>query len=343
MVNIKDVARKAGVSISTVSYAINNSPKVSPETRKRILKIAEEMNYNPSGLARNLKRKKTEIIGVFLDGIVGPYYNDIVFGVQETLKAMGYGLIVSIIDKKQKNYGYNLLMERWVDGAIILNASLLPQELTIKISESVPLVLIDIGPEILIQRKSKQICTFILDNFGGAYLAAEHLIGLGHSKIGYFNGLEDSFDNQQRKEGFLSALQKSGLELSPKYDLQGRFRSHLAYDVIQRLALEKDLPDAIFCANDEMAIGAIKAFDEAGIRVPEDIAIIGFDDISYASMIKPSLSTIHYDRYKMGESAVKYIFEMFRGIYQSEPIKIQTSLVIRDSCGGSALKKRMMP
>ena len=334
MANIKDVARKAGVSISTVSYAINGSPKVSAGTRARILKIAKDLHYSPSGLAKNLKSKRTNIIGVFMDGVVGPYYGSLVLGVQEMIKASGYGVIVTIIDKAEKNYGYNLLMERWVDGAVILNAAMISRDFLKNMGRQMPLVLVDIEPEFAKELSPQEKIVLVeLDSAGGVRQAVQHLAGLGYKKIGYLAGLEKSFDNKIRYTAFREALAEAGLSFDDRWYYQGGYRNHFAYESLKAVLPDANLPEALFCANDEMAMGALRAFEEFNVRVPEDIAIVGFDNIDYTPLLKPSLTTISYDRYRIGEQAVKRIFEMLEGKFSPEPIRIETTLVVRESSG----------
>jgi LacI family transcriptional regulator len=330
MVNIKDVAKEAGVSIAAVSYAMNNRPEISEETKKRILEAVKKLNYHPSGAAKNLKRRKTNMIGVFMEGIAGPYYGRMIQGVQRGLRK-GYGLIVTTVNEEQKT-NFNLLSERWVDAGIIFNSEMLTEDFILRISENTPIVLMDRPVLLSLPKEKKHYVRIIhLDNSKGAYQAVEYLIRQGYKDIAFLSGNTSSYDNQQRFEGYRKALEAYHIPYNPRRVLMAGFREEASYHLIKELVEKKDLPEAIFSANDEMAMGAINAFHEMGVKIPDEVAVVGFDDIPAASMITPALTTIRYG--EIGNIAANLIFEMLDENTLDAPVFINTELVVRESAG----------
>jgi LacI family transcriptional regulator len=335
MADIREVARKAGVSISTVSYAMNDSPKVNAGTRKKILSIAKMLNYNPSGMAKNLKRKKTNMIGIFLDSVVGQYFEDFLIGAQEASRNRDYGLIVTTIEKERMDLGYRLLLERWVDAGIILYSAETPDDLLLKIAQNIPLVLLDKRLESDFAQKSSKIAGFRLDNRGGMDQLMVHLLKLGYRKFGYLNGVDTSYDNLERFETFRELLKEHSLPFQRKWVIPGEFSEQKAYEETKKFLDRKVLPEAIVSASDEMSQGALRAFDELKVKVPQDIALASFDDIRIAEHLKPPLTTVSYDRFEMGKLAVDMIFDMFEGKLIEKPVLIDTKLIVRESCGAN--------
>lgn len=338
MATIKDVAKAAGVSIATVSYALNNSSEVGEETRKRIVEIAKTLNYYPSGVARQLKKRKTEMLGVFMEGTAGPYYSDILFGIQEGI-IKDYGLIM-VSENNGKNFkGYNLLRERWVDGAMIIKSHYMTNDLIVQLSEHLPLVFMDKDISGIISKaKPNSIMSLSVDNFNGAYQAVQHLIKTGYKKIGFLNGDYESHDNRLRLEGYKKALEDAGLPFEQKWFIEGGYSDRKSYKAVKEFIQKKDMPEALFSSNDEMAVGAIYAFEELFVKIPEDIAIVGFDNIDMAAMTHPALTTITYNRYDMGLKASQYLFDMIEGREVPTNILIDTQLIVRESCGSKKKK-----
>ncbi|MCG8572788.1 MAG: LacI family transcriptional regulator [Spirochaetes bacterium] len=333
MANIKDVAKKAGVSISTVSYAINNIPKVSAETKEKILRIAGELNYQPNFTAQSLKRQKTETIGLFTTDICSPYYLEVTRGIQDALIERKYDLIIANIYQGLRSTAYRLLRDRRVDGGIILGSSDIPYRVIEKIAQKkVPLVVTDRSPDEP-KQENKFISKLLVDNFNGAMSVVNHLISLGYRKIGYLSGLRESYDNQKRLEGFRQALQAKKIPFYAKWFIEANFTENTAYSKTKEMIKTGDLPEAIFAANDEMAIGAMHALQNEGIKIPEEMAIVGFDDIHLAKLVKPALTTVWRDEYKMGRIAVDMIFDMLNEKDHKNVITMPTRIMVRESCG----------
>lgn len=338
MATIKDVAKAAGVSISTVSYAMNGSPKVSRPTSERIRKIAEELDYYPNGIAKNLKKRKVHRIGLFVHSIADPYYKEFIAGIEDTAFEHNYGLITASFRGDQKSAAYSVIMEGWVDCGIIHNASLLSDEFIRKMSSRVPLVLLDRKPF-----DCPNVCTIVVDNFKSAYELTNHLIALGHKKFGFIQGSVSSYDNIQRYEGYKKALSENGLALTDEYNLQGDYTQQSSYNGVQESIGRNKLPDVYVAANDVMAIGAIHALQEHNIQIPGKIAICGFDDIQFSTIVHPALTTVHYDIYGIGKAATSELFTIMQGKESQKEIHIGTRIIVRDSCGSKDGKQFFLP
>ncbi len=332
MANIKEVAKKAGVSISTVSYAMNNSPKVNINTKEKIIHIAQELGYHPNGSARSLKMRKNNIIGLFLKDFSGPYNSDIIEGVEKAVSRRGYEMIIASVHDGILGNSYNLLREGRVDGAIIFGTSVISDDFINEISTRIPIVLSDKDSDFDFNRKN-YVCVIVIDNYNGAAEAVKHLISQGYRKIGYVSGSEGSFDNKKRFQAYKDILEDYNIPINKKWIIHGDYKEDTAYNAMKELIKRGDIPEAFFSANDQMAIGVMHAFEIFDLKVPKDIAIVGFDDISLASIVRPPLTTVHYERYEMGKMAVDLIFDMLEGNVNRRFVTMSTKLVVRESCG----------
>jgi len=329
MATIKDVANLAGVAVSTASYALNNSPRVSQETKEKVLAAAKQLNYQPNGIARDLKLSKTNTIGLILSDLSGPFYSELIKGVQDITIANGYDLIAISSLGGKNSTAVKFLKEKRADGIIILAHNIDNNLIISAAREDMPIVLLD-RP-----LKAKYVLNIQVDNEGGAYKAVEHLIALGHRKIVYLSGPNNSYDNLKRFEGYKKALITHNISFSKRWLYQGNFTKEGGYHAAKLMLLQDDLPDAIFAANDEMAIGVIEAFKEAGLKIGEDVALVGFDDIQLAKYVNPSLTTVKQPMKEMGVLAAQQIFQALNGNFSTDYILLETELIIRDSCGSS--------
>lgn len=325
MSTIKDVARIAGVSISTVSYALNDNGKVSEDTRKKILAVAKELNYKPNGVARSLKTKKMEIIGVFSD-FSGPLHSEIIKGVQEVGRSHNYEVIVGECLVK-KHSVTRMLSERIVDGAIIFSSSVKNDVLGELSQNKFPIVVLDREID------SPNISQILIDDKAAAYNVVKHFNDLGYTDIGFISGPKDSYDSEKRFEGFKAAIKDFKLNFKKSWYAVGEFNEYKGYEVMNELIAKGDLPRAFFAANDEMAIGAIQALKEHNIKIPEEVAIIGFDDIAMARHITPALTTVRRPAYDLGIMAAHTLFSHLQGKQSSKSVVLSTELIIRESCG----------
>jgi LacI family transcriptional regulator len=326
MVTIKDVAKAAGVSISTASYALNDSAKVSQETKLRIRRVAEELRYFPNGTAKNLKRKRTDTIGIILGDLTGPFYGELIGGIQDALGNSEYDLIICSNHGGRVSTAQKSLRERRVDGAVILSP-FMESDFILDMSESrMPIVVLDR------ELKGKNVCSILIDNDKGAYLAVSHLISLGFRDVYYIGGPSIAYDESKRFTGYQRALKENGIRLDKSRLLKGDFTERSGYEAVKLLVARGEIPPALFCANDEMAIGAIRMLQEAGIRVPDQVSIVGFDDIRLSSYISPRLTTIGRPMFEMGILAAHVLLKAIAGEPMGGNVVLSVDLIVRESC-----------
>ena len=305
-VTIKDVAKEAGVSISTVSNALNGVNVLHPDTRQHILEVAERLHYMPNLNGKNLKAQATNVIGLFITSIKGPYYGTLADSIYWTCKASGYELNIFISDKAD-NMMANILGKR-VDGAIILNEWIKEEQVEILLENDIPVVFIDRELE------GKMAASVVFDSYHEGELAGKFLLELGYKTFAYIQGVKNNFDSIERQKGFQHVLKQAGITLGPDYILDGSFEQEKAYNSMKDfLESGKKLPEAIFAANDQSALGTIEALMEEGIDVPEQISVLGCDDIEIARLVKPSISTIRTAFEKQGTLAVEYLIAIIKG------------------------------
>ncbi|HNB54024.1 MAG TPA: LacI family DNA-binding transcriptional regulator [Anaerolineales bacterium] len=319
MTTIKDVAKRARVSITSASYAINGTGTISAETRKRVLKVAEELDYHPNAFARNLKKRKTLTIGVFINGFGGSFYDEILDGIHDAVLKTDYELIVCPGSRTAPR----LLTQRQVDGAIIF-ASEIKTDLIVKVAaKKFPIVLLDRYLE------SEYLFPLLLDNQQGTREAFQHLYEQGARRIAFISGMMDSIDNRERMKAFLSEGDKNNLNVQ-RYD--GNFTEKSGYEIACDMIQRKDIPEAVFCANDQMAIGFLRAMKDHRMTAPEDIAVVGFDDIQIAKHMRPSLSSIGASRFSWGALAVTQLMDFLENEKPfPKPYRIRTKLIPRES------------
>jgi LacI family transcriptional regulator len=328
MITIKDVAKAAGVSISTTSYALNNKGNVSKEKKDRILRVAKELNYSPNGAARNLKKQKTELVGLFVHDINGPFYNELIRGIQQVTILNGYELVIFCDSGTKKDSSYNFLSGRRVDGAIIISSTISDDEIMTLSKNGLPIVVLD--REIT----GEKVSNVLVDNKNGASNAVMHLIGQGHRDIAFLSGPEETYDNKKRFEGYLKTLEANGIEFNENMVLYGEFTENSGYEAVTNyLELNKKPPGAIFSSNDEMAIGAVFALRDKGYNVPKDVSVVGFDNLVVSSYITPALTTVKRPMYEMGLLSTHTLFNMLNGSEVNKSVTLSTELIIRDSCG----------
>jgi LacI family transcriptional regulator len=319
------VAKLAGVSLSTASCALNGDEKVKPSTRLKVLEAARQLNYQKNGFAVDLKKNSSKTIALILWDLSGPYYSELIQGVQEVALAHGYDLI-ACSSIGANSTGARFLREKRVDGAIVLSHNLGDEAILEAAREGFPIVLLD-------RRLDGNFITHVLvDNVQGGRTATEYLIRLGHTRIAMVCGPTNSYASRQRYEGFQQGMRAHGLEEQAKWVLYGKLNQNGGYHSAKTLIMQGDLPSAVFFANDEMAIGGMKAFRESGIRVPEDMSVIGFDDIDLAPYIVPPLTTIRQPKYEVGTLAAHIMFQALRGETVAKSYHLNIELIERSSC-----------
>jgi LacI family transcriptional regulator len=325
MATIKDVAKLSGVAVSTASYALNNSTKVSEETRQKVLAAAKQLNYQKNGLASDLKRTSTNTIALILSDLSGPYYSELIKGVQDVASTNGYDLIACSSIGGAQSTAVKFLREKRVDGVIILAHNIDDETILESSREGFPIVVLDRSVQ------SEHVVQIEVDNEHGAFLATEHLIQKGSREIAFVSGPYNSHDNELRFKGYRAALLKHGIEYRPKWKVSGGFTREGGYQATKMIIAQKDVPEAIFYANDEMAIGGIQALNEKKISVPDDISIIGFDDIQLSEYVSPPLTTMRQPKYEAGALAVHLIFQVLSKEKVDQNYKLTTELIERKS------------
>lgn len=326
MVTIKDVAKAAGVSLSTASYALNGNRKISDATRAKVLEAAKLLNYRKNGLATDLKRSSTKTIALILSDLSGPYYSELIRGVQETALDNGYDLIACSSFGGDDSTAIKFLREKRVDGVIISAHNVYDKTILNAARKGFPIVVLDR------HLVNDHVYNVLVDNERGGYLATELMIKNGSTRIAYVSGPTDSYDHKLRRQGYLRALSDYNLEAPSTVNVNGRFTIDGGYKATKMLIAQRNLPDAIFYTNDEMAVGGIKAFQEAGIRVPEDISIAGFDDILLAEFMNPPLTTVRQPKYEAGALATQLILQLLDGQKLDHEFMLPVELVVRKSC-----------
>ena len=331
-ITIRDVAARAGVSIATVSRVLNGSGPVREETRARVEQVAAELNFTPHGAARSLITRRTDTFGVVLPDLFGEFFSEVIRGMDPLARGNGYHLLLSSSHDNRREIEFALqAMRGRVDGLIVMSPNVSARAVESCLPGDVPVVLLNCeaagGPWPAIN----------VDNFGGARAMVLHLAGLGHRRIAMVGGSAGNFDARERQRGYLAALAEAGLPADPALEVAGDFTERGGYRAAEALARLDPPPTALFCANDSMAVGAMSALRAAGLRVPADVAVAGFDDIPIARYIDPALSSVHVDVHRLGALAVGMLCETLGKETPHPPVHemLPTRLVIRRSCGAT--------
>jgi LacI family transcriptional regulator len=329
MVTIKDVARRAGVSVATVSRVLNKSGPVSPEASVRIHEAAAALDYVPHGGARSLITSKTSTIGVLLPDLYGGFFSEMIRGIDQTAQQHGYHLLLSGSHNRRTEMEAAMrAMRGRTDGLIAMSPHFDAATLVENLPPSLPVILLSC------EGKDDEYQVIAIDNVGGAEAMTRHLLQLGHRRIAMVMGEKGHFDTGERLLGFRRALECAGIAPRPEYEAQGDFSEASGHRAVQELLALPEPPTAIFCANDSMAIGGLCAVHDAGLRVPEDVTVVGFDDIPLAHYMSPPLSSVHVPVFEMGERAVTRLIAALKGEPLSErrDVRLPTRLVVRSSC-----------
>lgn len=325
MVTIKDVAKYAGVSVTTVSRVINNSQHpINPETRQRVEEAIQRLGFCPNAMARGLHVNETKTIGLILPDIANPYYPGIVRGIEDVAHEQGYTVILCNSDRsRERTQKYlQVLREKRVDGIIFTGGGAVEDARTHHFFDQDAMVKVIIG------RPRGNLPAVQIDNVQAAREAVEHLFSLGHRRIATITGPRVSTTATDRLEGYRQALEEHGVEVNPEWIIEGDFDSESGYHAVDKL---QSGITAIFVHNDLMAIGAIKALQEKGIRIPEEVAIVGFDNIPLASFVTPKLSTVAVPVYDLGVTAMQVLAELLAGREVPPVTILATHLEVRES------------
>ncbi|WP_159651317.1 substrate-binding domain-containing protein [Vibrio atypicus] len=327
MATMKDIAKLAGVSTSTVSHVINKSRYVSEEISERVNKAAQDLNYAPSALARSLKINRTKTIGMLVTTSTNPFFGEVVKGVERSCYQQGYNLILCNTegDNERMRESINTLLQKRVDGLILMCSSLEGERIDVfEKYPDIPVVVMDWGPMLFTSDK-------IQDNsLRGGYMAAKHLIEAGHTAIGCITGPLVKHQAQMRYEGYKRALNEAHLDFNSNWIIESDFECEGGYQAFMRMFEKGQLPSALFVCNDMMAMGVINAANEKGVKIPDDLSIIGYDDIHISKFMTPALTTIHQPKYRLGKAAVEALLRKLDGS-ETEPqvVQLEPALVER--------------
>lgn len=330
---IKDIAKAAGVSITTVSRALNGYSDVNEKTRSRIKILADKMSYRPNAQAQSLVLKKTNTIGVIISelthsSIKSAFSFEVLCGISDRASELNYDIILfSTNPNKQKNKTYSdLCQERNVDGVILQGLKTTDPYLKEVIDQSTfPSVLIDIP---VAGEWAGHVTT---DNVNGIRQAVRHLVDLDHRNIALMNGYEEASVSGERLTGYILALQEAGIPYDPSKVVDGRFTEEGGMAAIGEIISRQPEVTAVVCSSDLMALGAMKGLEQMGRTIPGSMSIVGFDDISIASYCSPKLTTVRQGKYEMGYQAAQMLIDMLEGRNVKHKVVLDNELIIRES------------
>ena len=326
MTTIQIVAKKAGVSVATVSRVINNPNIVKEGTRLKVQQIINELNYEPSVLGRNLRTSKSKLLLALIPSISNPFYIEIIRGIENAAIEQGYNILLCETgsDPSRASIYFNLLKSQLAEGIISMDPTIDRAKL-LELADKYPVVQCSEYDE------DGHISYVSINNELAAYHAVRYLIKIGHKKIGLINSHNKFLYARERRQGFEKALHESGLAINPEwiFNTDDLGFEHGQRAMRQLLALPEK-PTAVFAVSDILAIGALKEINMSGLHVPNDIAIIGFDKISFSNMTHPTLTTISQPRYDMGVTSAKMLINKIKG-NQVDSIVLDHELIIRDS------------
>jgi LacI family transcriptional regulator len=328
MATIREVAEIAKVSPTTVSHVVNNTRFVSDDVRTRVVAAMRELNYRPNALARSLRRGETHTLGLILPDSANPFFAEVGHAIEGAAFALGYSVILCNTendDNKERLYT-EVLENKQVDGMIFVAAGENHEAISAIGKNGLPLVVVDRD------MCSLELDTVTTDNHHGGMIATQHLLSLGHQIIGCITGPSNITPSAERVTGYNSALRQAGILVEESLLVRGDFHAPSGYSAAMQILQRHLRPTAIFVCNDMMAIGALRAAAQLGLRVPEDVAIVGFDDIELASYTTPPLTTVAQPKQEIGQLAVKLVFERMGS--PSLPPRhnvLSTRLIIRES------------
>ncbi len=338
---IRDIAKMAKVSHMTVSRVLNDDPHVREETRRKILELVHILDYRPDARARAFASKTSHLLGLLVSDISNPFHAEQARGIEDKAHEKGYNVIFCSTDEKSermKTYT-DLMMDAGVDGLIFSSVHLHEPVTEKLIDERFPVVLVN-------RKLSGKSCNYVIcNNVNGAYEITEHLINLGHRKIAIITGSPNLSTGRERLKGYQKALKDHGIDFDHNYIIQGPFKRETGYRAAKQLLTMKDRPGAIFAGNDFMAMGVIDAIEELGMNIPEDVAVVGFDNTEFSSSLRIKLTTVSQRKYEMGNLAVQILIDYIERKEKNYTHKVilEPKLIIRESCGqklGKMVKDR---
>ncbi len=336
MATMREVAQLARVSVATVSAVINNSTFVSDELKERVIQAIQELDYRPNALARSLKSSRTRLLGFMLSNITNPFYPEIVLGAEDVARKEGYNIFVCTTDDDEERAQTYLdsMLEHRVDGMLVGTVDELSDPTLRKLKAAqVPLVLVNRWPE------GYKGNTVVLDNIAAGILATNHLLSLGYREIAFVGASRKIMTSRQREDGYRQAMKLAGIPVPEHFVRYCDYSEERAYEEFRRMAKTGRVPRAVFAGNDLMAFGIIRAFLDEGFKIPEDVAVVGCDDIAFSSKFFIPLTTVHFHKYEMGKLSAELLIKAINSPdsedSQSDFIQLKPHLVVRKSCGAN--------
>jgi LacI family transcriptional regulator len=330
-VTLKQLSRLAGVHPSTVARVLGEDPhqRVSDEVRQRIVALAHEHGYQPNHLARSLRTKRTEVIGTLIPDISNPFFALLFRGIEDALAQRAFSVILANTDDDptREERGIAMLRGRQVDGLILATARRNDPAVLELAAEGFPFVMVN--------RHTDPIAAnaVVPDDYAGAGAAVEHLIALGHRHIGHIAGSDSISTGHSRRHGYRDALHRHSLPVDPALVGQGNYRESGGYEAMRGLLALDQPPTAVFAVNDLAASGALRAAREAGLHVPRDVSIVGFNDLSTVVQTTPALTTLRVPLHEMGMAAGQLLAQLLNEEMSAEPVVMPVTLVVRESTG----------
>lgn len=325
----KDVASRAGVSIATVSRVINGLPNVRPELRRKVLRVVKKLNYQPSRTAQRLRAKRSRVIGLVISDIQNPFFTSVVRGAEDAAYEQGYSLVLCDSDEdpeKEKLYT-DVMRAEGVAGVIVATTSDAHSHIQNLLAHNIPVVAIDR------QVKDRRVDSVVVANAKGAFMAMEHLLQLGHRRIGDVS-MRFLPTGKERQAGYLRALRKYGVRGSRRLMRSGVPKPEEGYELARQLLSLDPRPTAIFVDNNMMMLGALQAIRESGVRVPQELSVVGFDDVPWATLLNPPLTVVAQPTHELGRRAVEQVLRRLDqpGVTGTH-FQLMPRLIIRESTG----------
>lgn len=337
-VTIKEVAERANVSVATVSHVINKSRFVSEETRQRVFKAIRELGYRPNVLARNLRRKKTNTIGVVICDLENPFFLGMLRGIDFTLGQHGFDMLVTntSYDDERERRTLEMLYSKQVDGVILVPGRGGSEEISFLVDMGIPVVVLDKRLSI-----ETEVDVVEASNFQGSKEMVKHLIKIGHKRIGIITGPQDTSTGKQRLEGALEALVESGIPVEEELIVEGNFKKESGVEIIERFLSFLSPPTVVFACNFPMGIGAFEVLKQKGVRVPEEMGIAIFDDLPWFEYIDPPITAVRQPSFEMGKVGAELLIERIRKRRKRvKEVVLKTKLAIRLSAGEGLKAKK---
>lgn len=326
---IKDVARKAGVGVGTVSRVLNEHPSVSDDIREKVLKVIEELDYKPNAIARSLKIKSTQTVGVIIPDISSVFYPEIVRGIEDVAKEYKYNIILLNTDlsRIKEKEALNILKEKKADGILFISNTV-NEKLKKEFKKTdIPIVLVSTEDD------EGEYYSITIDNEKAAYDATNYLIKLGHKRIAMLAGEKDDPNaGIPRINGYKRALNENNIEIKEDYIFYGDYKFKSGFENMKKLLKLKDMPTAIFAACDAMAVGAVSYAMQQGFNVPNDFSIIGFDGLEIAEYFYPPITTVKQPRYEMGANGMEMLVKLINREKVDKKVILDYEIIERKSC-----------